>query len=88
MYPSFQKAGVPTVTLTRGQTWPAQTSIETGQVVSLTDGAAALPLKFAMPRWRYTVQLVGLSAADFSALWAFLLAPLDRRQSAALYLGG
>jgi hypothetical protein len=76
VYPSFQKAGVPTVTLTRGQTWPAQTSIETGQVVALTDGAAALALKFALPRTRYTVQLIGLSQSDFSALWAFLWHPL------------
>jgi hypothetical protein len=75
-FPQFVKAGVPTVTLTRGQTWPAQTSIETGQVVALTDGAAALALKFALPRWRYTVQLVGLSQSDFSALWAFLWHPL------------
>jgi hypothetical protein len=74
--PSFSKPGVPSVTLTRGQTWPAQTSIETGQVVALTDGAAALALKFALPRTRYTVQLVGLSAADFNALWAFLWHPL------------
>ena len=74
--PTFSKPGVPTVTLTRGQTWPAQTSIETGQVVALTDGAAALPLKFALPRTRYTVQLVGISQNDFSALWAFLWHPL------------
>jgi len=74
--PSFSKPGVPTVTLTRGQTWPAQTSIETGQVVALTDGTAALALKFAPPRPRYTVQLGGLSQSDFDALWAFLWHPL------------
>jgi hypothetical protein len=74
--PTFSKPGVPTVTLHRGQSWPAQTSIETGQVVALTDGAAALAFKFALPRPRYTVQLVGLSAAEMSALWAFLWHPL------------
>ena len=31
--PTFAKAGVPTVTLSRGQSWPVQTSIDTGQVV-------------------------------------------------------
>lgn len=76
MLPQFVKAGVPTVTLTRGQTWPVQASIETGQVVALTDGAAALALKFALPRTRYTVQLVGLSQSDFDALWVFLWHPL------------
>jgi len=75
-YPQFVKAGVPTVTLTRGQTWPAQTSIETGQVVALTDGMLALALKFAPTRPRYTVQLGGLSQSDFDALWAFLWHPL------------
>ena len=73
--PMFQKEGVPTVTLTRGQTWPAQTSIDTGQVVALTDGLQALPLKYAAPRFRYTVQLPNLSRADFEALWAFLWHP-------------
>lgn len=76
MYPQFMKAGVPTVILTRGQSWPAQTSIETGQVVALTDGMQALALKFAPTRPRYIVQLVGLSQADFTALWAFLWHPL------------
>jgi hypothetical protein len=74
--PSFSKPGVPTVTLTRGQTWPAQTSIETGQVVALTEGTQALAYKFALPRWRYTVQFPGLSQSDFDALWAFLTHPL------------
>jgi hypothetical protein len=53
-----------------------QTSIETGQVVGLTDGLAALALKFAPPRPRHTVQLVGLSQSDFDALWGFLWHPL------------
>ena len=75
MYPQFVKAGVPTVTLTRGQSWPAQTSIETGQVVALSDGTAALALKFAAARARYTVQLTGLSQSAFDALWAFLWHP-------------
>jgi hypothetical protein len=74
--PTFSKPGVPTVTLTRGQSWPAQMSIETGQVIALTDGMQALALQFAAPRARYTVQLTGLSQADFSALWAFLWHPL------------
>ena len=76
MYPSFQKAGVPPVTLTRGQSWPAQTSIETGQVVGLTDGLQAVSVKFATRVPRYTVQLTGVSQRDFDALWAFLWHPL------------
>lgn len=76
MYPTFSKPGVPTVTLARGQSWPMQPSIETGQVVTLTDGAAALAFKFAQPRPRFTVQLTSLSQADFSALWGFLWHPL------------
>jgi len=76
VYPTFSKPGAGTVTLARGQSWPAQTSIETGQVVALTDGMQALALKFASTRPRYTVQLGGLSQSDFDALWAFLWHPL------------
>jgi len=45
-------------------------------VVALTEGTQALGYKFAAPRPRYTVQLVGLSQSDFTALWAFLWHPL------------
>jgi hypothetical protein len=76
MLPQFVKEGVPPVTLGRGQMWPAQSSIETGQVVALTDGTQALAYKFAVPRPRYTVQFTGLSQGDFDALWAFLWHPL------------
>lgn len=74
--PTFSKPGVPTVTLTRGQTWPAQTSIDTGQVIGLTDGLQAVSVKFATRVPRYTVQFPGLSQSDFDALWAFLWHPL------------
>ena len=52
--PMFQKEGVPTVTLSRGQTWPAQTSIETGQVVALTDGLRPCPSN--MPRHAFATR--------------------------------
>ena len=74
--PAPGQAGVPTVTLTRGQSWPVQYSVDTGQVVGLTDGLQAVSVKFASRVPRHTVQLTGLSQSDFDALWAFLWHPL------------
>lgn len=76
MYPSFQQPGVPTVTLRRGQSWPVQSSIDTGQVIGLTDGFQAVSVKFATRVTRHTLQLTGVSQSDFDALWAFLWHPL------------
>ena len=45
-------------------------------MVALTDGLQALPLKYATPRFRYTVQLRWPVGHDFDALWDFLWHPL------------
>jgi len=71
-FPTFSKAGVPTVILSRGDVYPTRLTVTPRQRVATTNAGAVQVATYSPEETQHRLSFVDMPTADRTALLAFL----------------